>query len=99
MLQINNNIIQEGQEYWTAILDDNFEFNSKERLVEAINKVKTEEVNEKLKKLLLKEQRRLNCKLHSQNHIGQQEESQKENKDYYEGHGLKEQTITNLPLF
>ena len=67
--QVHMNIAQEGSGLWDCIQDDNFDFDSKERLLAAIENVTMEQVNSKLKELLLDNQRRLNVKLHSVNHL------------------------------
>ena len=44
LLQINTNILQESKEYLDSISDDNYEFNSRERLISELEKVTAEEV-------------------------------------------------------
>ena len=100
--QVNMNIAQEGNNLWDCIQDDNFDFDSKDRLLEAIENVTAEQVNSKMKDLLLYNQRRLNVKLHSVNHLADAEavsEAQAINKEFYKKYGISMETIEDVKVF
>ena len=47
------NIFDEARSYWRALLDYNYQFNSKERLIEALEKVTLDIVNAKFDELFI----------------------------------------------
>jgi secreted Zn-dependent insulinase-like peptidase len=48
------NVLQQSNDNWTAICDENFEFNSKERLIESLKNVTLEMVQDKFDELFIK---------------------------------------------
>lgn len=67
--QVHNNILQEAREYLDSINDDNYQFNSKQRLIAAIEKVTAEDAWAKFEEMFFSNQRRLNIKVNSKDHL------------------------------
>ena len=59
------NVIQQANDNWSSICDDNLKFNSRERLMAALEAVTPEIVNAKFNELFFDNSRRLNVKLYS----------------------------------
>lgn len=83
--QINVTLGQEGNQHWASIQDENYDFDGKERLLEALESVTPDAVNKKVQDLL-NNQRRLNVKFNSQNHLDNETEvteAKKINHEFY----------------
>ena len=93
--QVKNNLKQEISEQWDSIQDENYSFDAKERLIECLEKVTTDQVNFKLREILSSNQKRLNIKLRSQNHPEQKDLI----TDYYNCKGMSQVDIDNVKLF
>ncbi len=81
------NLLQETSDYWKAISNENYEFDSKKKLIRFIESVTPEEVNQLFLQLFFENQKRLNIKIYSDNHLKKQDEMEiafKYNQNYYE---------------
>ena len=54
--------------HWSCLEDENFEFNQKERMIEALEKVTSETINNEFLELFFVNPRRLHMKITSENH-------------------------------
>ena len=66
--------MQESSEYWKAINNENYDFESKSKLIKFIENVTSEEVNQLFLKIFFQNKKRLNIKIYSDNHLKKQEE-------------------------
>lgn len=104
LLQVNNNILQEAREYLDSINDDNYDFNSKQRLIEAIEQVTVADVWAKFEEIFFTNQRRLNIKINSKDHLADEkktevDQSRQANQEFYQKLQMKYGTIENAKLF
>lgn len=86
LMQVNNNILQEAIQLQDSINDDNLEFNSKERLIEALEQVTAKDLWAKFEDMFFINQKRLNIKINSADHLGKTaelEQSRAANDAYY----------------
>ena len=92
---------EESTEIWESILKEDFDFNSRELLIEALEQVSLQDVNAKFDKLFMTSSRRLNVKLWSQNHLENEEigQANQANDDFYKAYGIKKTKIENPILF
>lgn len=102
--QVHNNILQEAREYLDSINDDNYQFNSKQRLIEAIEKVTAEDAWAKFEEMFFGNQRRLNIKINSKDHLiaerqAELDQARQANKEFYDKLSMKQSTILNPKLF
>ena len=65
MQQVNLNLKEEADDFWGDILGEPVDFESRNRLIEAIKNVTTKQVNDKFKELFLNHPKRFNLKLNS----------------------------------
>ena len=96
------NVIQEANSHWGCIQDDNLLFNSKERLIEALENVNLELIKAKFHELFTNNPRRMNSKLYAQTHRQNTEEikaSTNLNNEYYNKLNLYTETIENPRMF
>ena len=72
----------EADTHWSCLEDECYEFDQKERMIEAYENVTSEMVNQKFLELFFENPRRLHIKITSENH--QEEEGVKEkNMEFY----------------
>ena len=72
----------EADTYWSCLEDECYEFDQKERMIEAIENVTCEMVNQQFIHLFFENPRRLHIKVNSENH--KEEEGVKEkNMEFY----------------
>jgi hypothetical protein len=83
-------------------MEESFDFDNKEKMIEAFKQISTDQVNQKFKSLFLQNPKRLNIKLHSEEHLPNKEESEKakdENEAFYKKHGVNNNKISNPKFF
>lgn len=94
---------QEAVRNWSAIIDKNFEFNTEEKLIQAIEKVTIEDLEKLYKTLIFENPKRINLRMYSHEHLKnkeQIEESEVKNMDFYKEHcpDAKHKLIENYNL-
>lgn len=98
-MQVDMSLLDEADSHWGSILDENYEFNHKELLVEAIQKVTSEVVHEKLESFFFDDQQRLNVKLFSQHHAKTNETALRANREFYSALNLELRVIEDQKEF
>ena len=101
-------LAEEASGNWDALVREEFEFNRREKMIEAYCKVKWEDVNALFEEVFFRNPRRLNLKIHSHAHK-EQVESRQQSKDlcseFYQrvgtkiGEPLQHVNITDLAEF
>lgn len=103
LMQVRMSLGQEHSANWSSLCDDNFDFDAKDRLIEALEAVTPEMVNAKFNQLFFENPKRVQIKLQSQNHmknIEEIEKAKKENIDFYTSLGIpKVNAIDNFKIF
>ena len=90
-------LAEEASGNWDALVREEFEFNRREKMIEAYSKVKWEDVNALFEEVFFRNPRRLNLKIHSHAHK-EQVESRQQSKDLSREFYQRVGTIIGKPL-